>query len=118
MNRFNRWALIAAALLLAAGVFAVAYNVGVAHGIEQGGKTIAQAPGTAPVYPYPYYGHGHWGFPFFFVPLFFLAFWLLIARAFFWRGGWHRGGCDRFDDWHRRAHERMAGGQGGSPVAG
>jgi len=55
--------------------------------------------------------------------LFWLFFWLLLIRGLFWGpyGGWRswRGGRGRyyagrledlpadFDDWHRRAHERM-----------
>ncbi len=116
MNR-HRLAVIVGALVLAAIVGGIAYNVGLTQGIEQSGKVIT-APGGPNVgpypypYPYPYYGwHRPWGFGFFFFPFFFLAFWFLIIRGIFWRGGWHRRGCgvrDDFDDAHRRAHERMS----------
>jgi hypothetical protein len=106
----NRWAVIIGALLLAAIVGGIAYNAGIAHGIEQSGKVISAPPPYS--YPYPYYGwHRPWGFGFFFVPLFFVAFWLFVVRGLFWRRGWHRHGCggyaERFDEWHRQSHERM-----------
>jgi hypothetical protein len=67
----------------------------------------------------------HWGFGGLMgmgVGLFWLFFWLLLIRGLFWRSpsGWRgRGRRGRyyagrledlpadFDDWHRRAHERM-----------
>jgi hypothetical protein len=107
MNNFNRWAVIVGALVLALVVGAMAYNAGIARGIEQSGKIVVAAPGA---YPYPYHYGRPWGSGFFFAPFFFVLFWFLIVRAVFWRGGWHRRGCgadSRFDDWHRRAHERM-----------
>ncbi|HEX9161220.1 MAG TPA: hypothetical protein VF980_05895 [Thermoanaerobaculia bacterium] len=110
-------AVIVAALVFAAIVGAVAYNVGVSSGIEQSGKIVAApAPAGAPAgpYPYPYYGwHPYgwhpWGFGFFLFPLFFFAFWFLIIRGIFWGGGWRRRHGYRygFDEWHRQAHERM-----------
>jgi len=112
MNR-HRWAIVAAALVLAAIVGGIAYNVGIQQGIAQSGKVIT-APGAA--YPYPYYGwHRPWGggFGFFFFPFFFFVLWILIFRGIFWRGGWHRRGYGPngdLDDWHRRAHERMSSG--------
>jgi hypothetical protein len=73
---------------------------------------------------------GMWGF----APLaalvgvFWLFFWLLLIRGLFWgppgwrrwgrRGGYYAGRLEDlpadFDDWHRRAHERMN--QGGTPA--
>ena len=109
----NRWAVIVGALLLAAVAAGIAYNIGIANGIEQSGKVLtAPAPGAYPYpYPYPYYGwHRPWGFGFFFVPFFFIAFWLFVVRGLFWRRGWNHGACgraERFDEWHRQAHERM-----------
>jgi hypothetical protein len=62
------------------------------------------------------WGWGHWGFaPFF--GIFWVFFWLLLISGLFWGGRWGRRGryyhgriedlpAD-FDDWHRRAHERM-----------
>ena len=101
MNNTQRWVMIVAALLLAAVVGGMAYNAGIARGIEQSGKIIVAAPGVAPAPYYPYYGwHRPWGFGFFFGPLFFFAFWVLIFRGLFWRGGWHRRG-------YCREHEPM-----------
>ena len=104
MNNGIRWAVIAGALLLAIGVGSVAYNAGVMHGIEQSGKIVV-SPGA----PYPYFNGWHrpWGFGFFFGPIFFIAFWLLIARAIFGGRHWRRRCGGGFDEWHRRAHERM-----------
>jgi len=95
MNR-QGWAMIAAALVLAAIVGGIAYNFGIHQGIAQSGKIVAPAGGPYP-YPYPYYGWHPWGFGFFFFPLFFFALWFLIIRGIFWRGGWHRYGygCGR-----------------------
>ena len=113
MSNTQRWIALAGALLLAAMVGFMAYQSGVAHGIEQSGKIVASPAGANPYpYPYPYYGwHRPWGFGFFFVPLFFFAFWFLVIRGLFWRRAWY-GGCygprGRFDEWHRQAHEREA----------
>src|ERR1044071_196634 len=105
---------IVSALLLAAMVGFAAYQSGVERGIEQSGKLVAPPAGASPYpYPYPYYGwHRPWG-GFFFVPLFFL-FWFFVVRGLFWRRAWYGGGCGprgRFEEWHRKAHER-GGGEG------
>ncbi|HEX3128155.1 MAG TPA: hypothetical protein VH394_12565 [Thermoanaerobaculia bacterium] len=127
MSNHYRWTAVVGALLLAAMVGFAAYQAGVERGIEQSGKIVVAPPsGTNPnpypyPYPYPYYGwHRPWGFGgFFFFPLFFL-FWFLAGRGLFWRrAGWYGGGCGPrhdFDEWHRQAHERDAGGtsSGGS----
>lgn len=106
MNNRHRWAVIAAALVLAAIVGVVAYNAGVARGIADSGKLVA-APAGAP-YPYPYYGwHRPWGPGHIFAPFLLILFVFLIVRGLFWRG---RGACSYrgdLDEWHRRAHERM-----------
>jgi hypothetical protein len=105
MNNVNRWALVAAVLLLAGIVGAAAYNAGVARGVEQSGR-IVTAPAGGP-YPYPYYGwYPHAGFGFL-IPLAFIAFWLFVARGLFWRGGCGRRYRGSLDEWHRGAHERM-----------
>jgi hypothetical protein len=99
-----RWIAIVAALVFAAVVGGIAYNAGVAHGLEQSGKIVVAAPGAVPAapYPYAYYGwHRPWGFGFFFAPFFFIAFWFLIARVLFFGGrGWHhrRGHCGYRDE--------------------
>jgi len=89
----NRWFIVIAALVIAAMVGGIAYNIGVQQGIAHSGKVIA-APAAGPYpYPYPYYGWHPWGFGFFFFPFFFFALWFLLFRGIFWRGrGWHRYG--------------------------
>ena len=107
-RRFARAALFAAALV-AVAVGVVSYNAGVSHGLA-----IAAPPPGAPAGAVgPYYWYRPWGFGF--GPLAILLFWFLLFRVFFW-GGFHRrrwyypGPYDippRFEEWHRRAHERM-----------
>ena len=96
------WALALLALVLTITVAVVAYNAGLSQG-------VAQAPaGSGPHRPF-----GIW--PLF--PLMFIFFWAFVARAFWWGWGprryWQRGdGLDdreRFDEWHRRAHDQMKG---------
>ncbi|HWW60002.1 MAG TPA: hypothetical protein VN181_01415 [Thermoanaerobaculia bacterium] len=100
----NRWIIFAGALVFAALVGALAWNAGVAHGIEHGGKVVA------PNGPYPYYGYG-WHPPlFFFGPFSVILFVFLFARALSWRRGWHRG-CGSLEEWHRQAHEKMWNGE-------
>jgi hypothetical protein len=116
-NNSYRWIVLVGVLLLAVVVGFTAWQAGVAHGIEQSGKIVVPSSGGAggpypyPA-PYPYYWHRPWGFGFFFVPFFFI-FWIFVVRGLFWRRGGYGGGCgprDRFDEWHRQAHERDAGG--------
>jgi len=122
-NRAGFRILVVVLLLFAtvgAGIYG--YNVGVAHGIAQSAALAERgtaAPGAAPIvfYPRPW-GFGFGFFPF--APLFFILFWILIARALFWRGPrWGRAygygyGCaaggvpPAFDEWHRRAHAQAA----------
>src|SRR6266498_3771686 len=112
MNNAQRWAVILGALLLAAVVGGMAYNAGIAHGIEQSAKIVAAPAGApAPYYPYPYGWYRPWGFGFFFGPFFFIIFCLMIFRAIFWSSAWHRRGgyCGGgFSEWHRREHEQMS----------
>jgi hypothetical protein len=111
MSNNIRWFVIIGALLLAVAVGFGAWQAGVAHGIEQSGKIVVPPSGPAPYpYPYPYYGwHRPWGFGFLLVPFFFL-FWFLVVRGLFWRraGRGCYGSRDRFEEWHRQAHERGA----------
>ena len=118
MNNTHRWIVVVGALLLAATVGLVAYQAGMAHGIEQSGKIVAPPSG-----PYPYYGYGWhrpWGFGFLFVPLFF-AFWFFVVRGLFWRRAGYGGGCGpygRFEEWHRQAHARGTGEAAAPPISG
>jgi len=124
----RRWAVVVFALLAAVAIGAIAYQAGVAHGIAVQPPPAVAAPGTpgAPAVPAPYYAYRYYG-PWrsgFFGPLFGLLFFFFILRFLFWGlcgfgwgWGWRRRrwyydhpdayGPSRFDDWHRRAHERM-----------
>ena len=86
-----------------AAVSSYSYNVGMARGLAENGRTIAFTPGP-------------WGFGFGFFPVFpflFIFFWVFLLRGLFWRGpwrgrGWHVEGVPpRFDEWHRRAHAQQ-----------
>ena len=116
----RRWALALFAILAAVAIGTVTYQAGVSHGLALQ-PPVAVAPpaaGAPPVAqaPYPYYPYRYrpWGFGF--GPLLFLFFWIFIIRGlFFWGGwGWRRRWyrdpdywSQRFDDMHRRAHDRM-----------
>jgi hypothetical protein len=109
MNRRYGWAIALLVVLLVGAGAVVAYNVGLSQGLAQ----VASAPtaGTPPP-PYVYYGwHRPWAFGFFpLFPLLFIFVWVLVFRSLFWRrwGPWYHGPYpESFDEWHRRAHERM-----------
>jgi hypothetical protein len=100
------WAIALLVVVLTVAAGAVAYNIGLSHGLARVAASVeAQTPPPA----YPYYWHRPWGAGFLF-PLMFFAFWIFLFRGF-WRpwGPWYHGGPrrERFDEWHRRAHERM-----------
>src|SRR5262245_2139519 len=106
-SRFGYWIAALFAVLIAVGIAVMAYQSGVSHGLA------LQIPaGSAERFVPPYYWYRPWGFGFF-GPFFFLIFWIVLFRAFWWGGGrWRRhyywaDGPGSFDDWHRRAHERM-----------
>ena len=110
-NSVGRWVGVALALLVAAGIGALAYQAGVQHGVAlqlpAGGAATAAPP---PFAYYPYYGWYHpWGFGFA-GPFLFILLWVGLARAMFWRRrrcySMHDGPWG-LDDWHRRAHDRM-----------
>jgi hypothetical protein len=116
-----RWTAFLFALVVAAAVGFFAYNAGVAHGVAAAGQQIA-APGPGGFAPYGWYRP--WGFGFFFAPFFFFLLFVFVMRGLFWGGPWRRYGCyprgaygapTTFDEWHRRAHERMTKEPGGSP---
>ena len=102
------------AVVISVGVGIAAYNAGLSHGLATTVSTAAAAAPPNTVVTVPAWGLGwHYWHPFGFVfPLFFLFFWVFVAKAFFWRARWHHYGpppafSDRFDQWHREAHERM-----------
>jgi hypothetical protein len=108
MDQRFRWAAAAAAVLFTVIVGVVSYNAGVSHGLAVSAPAAGAAPGTVvPLYWHP------WGFGFF--PFAFVLFWLLLFRVGFWGGfyrrRWYYGGPHdvppSFEEWHRRAHERM-----------
>ena len=79
------------AMLVGAGIAAVAYNAGTQHAAVTDGGRVFTAPANAPVvYLRP------WGFGFgFFLPFLFIALFFAVLRAMFWRSryrGWHHHG--------------------------
>src|ERR1700704_3252782 len=114
----SRWAVVLAVAIVATLVGVFAYNAGVTHGLAQVGQP-AGGPGAFA----PYGWYRPWGFGLFF-PFLFFGFWFFALRALFWGGPWRRYGCyggsyrdlpPTFDEWHRRAHERMTAQPAGSP---
>src|SRR5438874_12992468 len=100
---------IAAIAAVAIGV--TAYNAGYNHGLDQAHNATQIVRTVGP-------GYGFFPFGFLLFPLFFFAI-FAIARGLFWgrRWGGHgyghggpehsgSGGPARFEDWHRRQHER------------
>jgi hypothetical protein len=127
----KRWVILLLGLLAAVAIGTVAYQVGVSHGLSLQPPVAATppaaggAPAAPPPYPYyPYHFYGPWRFGFF-GPLLFILFWIVVFRAVMWGVfGWRRHSWrdpaywpDRFDDWHRRAHERMRGDATTTPPA-
>lgn len=122
MNAF-RWGRAVAVLVLVGVTLALvwgAYEAGVTAGAASAGTAGAA---TA---VWGGWAHGPGAFPWFFLwPIFFVLFivfivWLVRTAA--WGGGWHGGPGrygrwgdphegrpeERFEEWHRRAHERPA----------
>ena len=121
----SRVVLMVAASVLAITTGFVAYDIGRKDGYADAASTIARAPEAlaapgAPVapavvaVPAHYHRHSGWGGGFIF-PLLFL-FWIFLftvrGRMGWWgmrpsggpRGQWYE---ERFDEIHRRAHDRM-----------
>jgi hypothetical protein len=136
--RPKRWAAIFVVALVAfvgIGVGLVAYNMGVAQGLAIGAHAApVEQDARVAMQHYGYYGWHPWGFGFggfgFFIPFLFFGFWFFALRLLFWGGPWRRHGYGRygrwdrygdgprdlppgFEEWHRRAHDRM----GGDPTA-
>jgi hypothetical protein len=105
-QRFRWIGLVMVLMSIALGV--VAYNAGVSHGLTMGASGAGGVPAAAVYYARP------WGWGFF---PFGILLWIFVFRFLFWGGRrrWHRygpydgpyEGPGSFDDWHRRAHERM-----------
>jgi hypothetical protein len=111
-RNFSRLGAALFVTLIAVGIGALAYQAGVSHGLA---LQIPAGTAAAPLPPYAYYygWYRPWGFGLF-GPFFFVLFWLFVVRAIFWGGrrrwygrGWHDGPYG-FEEWHRRAHERMS----------
>jgi hypothetical protein len=107
-NRAIVGVLLAVAVAAAVGMFA--YNAGVAQGLAESGRWAA-TPGA----PAPYvYMWRPWGFGFAFFPFFFVLLCFFLLRRLVWggprwgRGHYYDGVPPRFEEWHRRAHERDA----------
>jgi len=112
----NRWLVVA---FLAGGLLigVAAYTVGLSQGVARAAISAGTNIDTLDAHWGWGHGHGWWGFPF--GPIIAIFFWLWIIRAVFWgfRGpwGWRRrwryypydDDPGRFDEWHRRAHDRM-----------
>jgi hypothetical protein len=120
-DRRGRWAGILIAIAAAAAIGFFAYNAGIAHGAAVASQQIG---GPAAIPPYAYGWYRPWGFGLF-GPFLFFAFWLVLLRGVFWGGPWRRYGCSggapyggptTFDEWHRRAHERMTQAPSGPPA--
>src|SRR5215467_15505477 len=99
-------ALLAIAAIGAVGVYE--YRAGVAHGLEMSGK-LPTGPAGYPYWPGYFHPLG------FFFPLLLVFLIFALVRRSLWWGGW-RGREDwrrdrkaRLDEWHRKAHESMAG---------
>ncbi len=111
---FRALVVLLLALAGAAAIGLAAYNAGVQHGFVEASRSVALPPeGTPHVHAWPGPWHGGY-FPVFPLIVAFLLV-LFVLRGFAWRGG--RGCGPRrfdgvppaFDEWHRRAHDRMTG---------
>ena len=112
----NRWLVVA---FLAGGLLigVAGYTVGLSQGAARAAISAGANIDALDAYWSRGHFHGWWGFPF--GPIIAIFFWLWIIRAVFWgfrgpwgwRRRWHYYPYDddprRFDEWHRRAHDRM-----------
>jgi len=111
MRRWSWIGVLLLAILAGTAIGVGAYNAGVSHGLAQTGHAVQIVREVGP-------GYGFFPFGFLLFPLFFFAI-FAIARGLFWgrRWGGHAyghggpehsagGGHARFEDWHRRQHER------------
>jgi hypothetical protein len=135
----KRWAIAALAILAVVAIGSIAYQAGVSQGIALqpppppavSGQAPADGAQAAPAadanYRYRSYGPWRFGFgwfgPFFSIILFFFVLRMITWGLFGW--GWRRRwwhyydypdyGPSHFDDWHRRAHERMGDSRSPAP---
>jgi|SRR4051812_13080321 hypothetical protein len=104
MEQRFRWIGLATVLITILASY-VAYQAGVSHGLAIGSVGAGAAQGAV------FYGRP-WGWGFF---PFGILIWLFVLRILFGGGCGARwryrhgafDGPDSFEDWHRRAHERM-----------
>jgi hypothetical protein len=137
MNRRLVFGLLLAVLLLvgAAGIGAVAFNMGLAQGVAQTG--VAEGATQAPLYARPFFYPRPFGFGFGIFGFLFTAFIVFLffglLRRVFWRGPmmgpwafrggpghWdreHGGVPPMFGEWHRRAHAQGNEASPASPSA-
>ena len=106
-TRFT-WGYAVAAALFAVAIALVAYNAGMADGVASGGAAAASRG-----FRTGWYGAG------FLWPMFWVVFMVFMFRGACGRGRYWYGGPygaygprlrnfdDEFDEWHRRAHQRM-----------
>jgi len=138
-SRMRRWAVVALAVVAAIAIGTIAFQAGVSQGIalQPPAAAAPAAPGGAqavpvqPPYPYYYGYYRPWRFgPFGFIgPLLSVLFFVFVFRFIFWGlfgWGWRRrrwyydryydpDAPSHFDEWHRRAHERMRDGHATAP---
>ena len=138
-SRMRRWAVVALAVVAAIAIGTIAFQAGGSQGIalQPPAAAAPAAPGGAqavpvqPPYPYSYGYYRPWRFgPFGFIgPLLSVLFFVFVFRFIFWGlfgWGWRRrrwyydryydpDAPSHFDEWHRRAHERMRDGHATAP---
>ena len=129
-------AVVALMVVTGAAVGFTSYQAGVSRGLALQPPPAVAAPPAAgaaqaapPAYFYPRYRvYRGWGGFGFFGGLVSVLIWLFVIRLIFralfgwgwcgwrrrYRGGWYDADSYEFDDWHRRAHDRMRE-QGGTP---
>lgn len=113
---------VAALAVVVIGIGYGIYSIGVDAGLSEAARSAAGGDAAPVVIGHGYYGWGHgwgfgWGFGIFFWILgIFLIFGLVRAAFGGWRGGprgyrgngWGEGREGRFEEMHRRLHEREA----------
>src|SRR5438874_2261205 len=114
MDQRFRWFGLALVLMSIAGGV-LAYHAGVSHGLAMSAPAAGAVPGAGGVPTVVNYYGRSWGWGFF---PFGILLWIFVLRLLFWGGRrrwyYHHGpwggpydGPGSFEDWHRRAHEKM-----------